>query len=392
VKATLNGVTTAYVGNYYEQTGSVTTTYYYAGGTRIAMRQGSIVNYLLGDHLGSTAITANSSGGFSSELRYKPWGETRYTNGTTPTRHQFTGQITDTEIGLYFYGARYYSNVLGRFLSADTLVPNSSDPQQLNRYAYALNSPGKYTDPTGHYIFEDGVDDDPTAATLPASRCGICTAQNAFLSPATAQRDYGVNVAMRLSQETWASDVGIPLETRLNSLFDDVENLSYSGIGTQGGFCGGADAIVGGELCITGQVMTNYRTGQIGFFVAGSLVPRIGIPHIWSGSANGGIVVAPGVSDLNNLTKLSAIQGFDAGANAVSGLGMYGQRTESLNEQEQPVVDIVTGMPVTTLAVGSQASVNLLPTGIDGSVKAGFSHTYGCVLSFSSLSIDCTGF
>jgi hypothetical protein len=29
-------------------------------------------------------------------------------------------------------------------------VPSASDPQQLNRYAYALNSPLNYTDPSGH--------------------------------------------------------------------------------------------------------------------------------------------------------------------------------------------------------------------------------------------------
>jgi RHS repeat-associated protein len=150
VKATLNGVTTAYVGNYYEQSGSVTTTYYYAGGARIAMRQGSSVSYLLGDHLGSTSITANSSGGLSAEQRYKPWGEQRYTNGATPTRHQYTGQINDSEIGLYFYGARYYSSAAGRFISADTIVPDPSNPQQFNRYSYGLNDPVKYKDPTGH--------------------------------------------------------------------------------------------------------------------------------------------------------------------------------------------------------------------------------------------------
>ena len=104
MNATLN-TTTVYAGNYFEQSGSLTTTYDYAGGTRIAMRQGITVSYLLGDHLGSIAITANSSGGYSSELRYKPWGETRYANGTTPTRHQFTGQITGTEIGLHFLPA-----------------------------------------------------------------------------------------------------------------------------------------------------------------------------------------------------------------------------------------------------------------------------------------------
>jgi RHS repeat-associated protein len=151
VKATLGTTTTVYIGNYYEQSGSLTTTYYYAGGTRIAMRQGSTVNYLLGDHLGSTSITANSSGGLFAELRYKPWGEERYTNGvTTPTRRQYTGQIKDAEIGLYFYNARYYSSALGRFLSADTLVPSPSDPQSWNRFSYVRNQPLKYIDPSGH--------------------------------------------------------------------------------------------------------------------------------------------------------------------------------------------------------------------------------------------------
>jgi hypothetical protein len=43
-----------------------------------------------------------------------------------------------------------YSPALGRFLSPDTIVPAPGDPQSLNRYAYTLNNPLKYTDPTGH--------------------------------------------------------------------------------------------------------------------------------------------------------------------------------------------------------------------------------------------------
>jgi len=49
-----------------------------------------------------------------------------------------------------FFQARYYSPAVGRFLSADTIVPDPSNPQSLNRYAYVLNDPVKYTDPTGH--------------------------------------------------------------------------------------------------------------------------------------------------------------------------------------------------------------------------------------------------
>jgi hypothetical protein len=37
-------------------------------------------------------------------------------------------------------------------VSADSIVPSAGNPQALNRYAYALNNPVKYTDPTGHRV------------------------------------------------------------------------------------------------------------------------------------------------------------------------------------------------------------------------------------------------
>jgi len=70
VKSVLGGVTTYYVGNYYEYVNSSTTKkYYYAGGQRVAMRNNNTLYYLLGDHLGSTSLTANSSGSKVAELR-----------------------------------------------------------------------------------------------------------------------------------------------------------------------------------------------------------------------------------------------------------------------------------------------------------------------------------
>jgi hypothetical protein len=47
-------------------------------------------------------------------------------------------------------GARWYDSYLARWLSADTLVPNLANPQDLNRYSYVRNSPLKFVDPTGH--------------------------------------------------------------------------------------------------------------------------------------------------------------------------------------------------------------------------------------------------
>jgi hypothetical protein len=79
VKAMLNGVTTAYLGNYYEWSNSTYKKYYYAGAQRLAVNDNGTLYWLLGDRLGSTSIVANGmTGAWSAEQRYKPWGEQRY--------------------------------------------------------------------------------------------------------------------------------------------------------------------------------------------------------------------------------------------------------------------------------------------------------------------------
>lgn len=61
----------------------------------------------------------------------------------------FTGQRQMSTLGIYDYNARFYSPLLGRFLSADTIVPNAGNPQALNHYSYVLNNPLLYVDPSG---------------------------------------------------------------------------------------------------------------------------------------------------------------------------------------------------------------------------------------------------
>jgi RHS repeat-associated protein len=66
----------------------------------------------------------------------------------------FTGQRLDAT-GLMFYQARYYSAVIGRFISADSFIKVISDPQNLNRYAYVYNNPLRYIDPSGRFSEEE---------------------------------------------------------------------------------------------------------------------------------------------------------------------------------------------------------------------------------------------
>jgi RHS repeat-associated protein len=116
---------------------------------------GNGVYYLLKDHLGSTMYTVkqNLDGSMpdahTGRVLYRAWGEIRHSSGGTPTDQRYTGQ-RDFGLGLYFYNARFYDSSLGRFISADTLIPNPGNVLDWDRYAAMRNNPLKYTDPTGH--------------------------------------------------------------------------------------------------------------------------------------------------------------------------------------------------------------------------------------------------
>ncbi len=66
------------------------------------------------------------------------------------TDFSFTGQRGLAAAGLMDYNARFYSPRLGRFISPDTIVPSPGNPQAFNRYAYVINNPLFYIDPSGH--------------------------------------------------------------------------------------------------------------------------------------------------------------------------------------------------------------------------------------------------
>ena len=59
--------------------------------------------------------------------------------------------------------ARFYIPGIARFASADTIVPDPTDPQSYNRYSYVYNNPIKLIDPSGHCaITADGKQDTST--------------------------------------------------------------------------------------------------------------------------------------------------------------------------------------------------------------------------------------
>ena len=112
------------------------------------------------DHPGNVSAWTNASGALvsGSLARYEPYGGYRTKpastinpdisdRGFTSHRQNNTGGY---DMGLIYMNARYYLPEVGRFISADTIVPEPSNPQSFNRYAYVRNNPVNFTDPTGH--------------------------------------------------------------------------------------------------------------------------------------------------------------------------------------------------------------------------------------------------
>jgi len=107
----------------------------YAGGLHLASNSSGTVEYYHQDHLGSTRLKTNSTGGIVYESNYDPCGPGCGESGSEKFR--YTGKQEDST-GLYYFGARYYDPVTGRFTTRDTVMGDLTDPQSLNRYSKVM--------------------------------------------------------------------------------------------------------------------------------------------------------------------------------------------------------------------------------------------------------------
>ncbi|HEV3470192.1 MAG TPA: RHS repeat-associated core domain-containing protein [Pyrinomonadaceae bacterium] len=145
----------------------------------VVAEPGAVVRWLVTDHLGTPRIILDTTGSLAGVSRhdYFPFGE-ELTLGRSAAqgyglpdgvRERWATYERDSETGLDYAQARYYSSAQGRFASPDefaggpeelfdfvddaadnpTFYADLTNPQSLNKYQYAYNSPVTITDPDG---------------------------------------------------------------------------------------------------------------------------------------------------------------------------------------------------------------------------------------------------
>ena len=159
IKKTQGSSTTLYFGEDLEIINNAPTLYAFAGNLRISKMTEASTEYYHKDHQGSTNAISDQNGTVVDTAEYLPYGPDRYANALlNHSAYKYTDQEQDSGTGLYNYDARLYDPVLGQFVMEDTIVPDPYNPQSLNRYAYCLNNPIRYMDPSGHIWFDPDHD------------------------------------------------------------------------------------------------------------------------------------------------------------------------------------------------------------------------------------------
>lgn len=130
------------------------------------------------DFLGTSRVMTQNNGAVCYDADFDPYGgEHAYTNSCPSSNaYKFEGKERDTETGNDDFGARYYTERFGRWLSADwSTVPvpvpyaNLTNPQTLNLYSMVSDDPESFADLDGH---EPNLPSASCAGVNTASSCG----------------------------------------------------------------------------------------------------------------------------------------------------------------------------------------------------------------------------
>ncbi len=117
--------------------------------------QGRILYWYHPDYIQNVDLITDIDGAAYELFLYNPWGEQLHhwtsSSSSWTSPYRFNAKELDPETGLSYYGARYYQNKMGMWLSVD---PLGKKYPSISPYAYVDNNPVRYIDPDGRMTID----------------------------------------------------------------------------------------------------------------------------------------------------------------------------------------------------------------------------------------------
>lgn len=218
----------------------------FAAGTLIGTYDNDGLHFYLNDVLGTRRVQTDYAGVPEQNCSSLPFGDglscappnqsttDYYGSIDSPTEHHFTGKERDTESGNDYFGARYYSSAMGRFMSPDWSaqeepVPYAKldDPQTLNLYSYVGNNPLARVDADGHC--PDGCVIEGGAALVTVAVIGAIALEAgavAYNNSPAGQRS--LNGAWSTAKENFSSNLSA-VKNKVTSIFNSEKKPGTKG-------------------------------------------------------------------------------------------------------------------------------------------------------------------
>ncbi|QHE50865.1 DNRLRE domain-containing protein [Pontibacillus sp. HMF3514] len=158
---------------------------YDSAGTLVSMNLNGEDYYYVRNAQGDIIGILDESGTRVVTYQYDTWGKIEAITGSKADTvgeknpYRYRGYRYDSETGLYYLNARYYNPEWGRFLNADTYGGKVGKILSHNVFAYSLNNPVMYSDPSGQIPvysveqqYQNMIDNNPLSMFWPLFEIG----------------------------------------------------------------------------------------------------------------------------------------------------------------------------------------------------------------------------
>jgi len=153
-------------------------------------------------------VIFDSDGIIAAHYEYDPFGNNVSSHGllAEANPYRFSTKYLDVETGLYYYGYRYYSPVLGRWLNRDPIQEQGG----LNFYGFVGNNPTTYSDLFGLALYAfDGT------GTIYETKTNVAILHSKYIGIA----EYEEGAGSRWYNSIFGGIFGAGGSNRLNSMY-----------------------------------------------------------------------------------------------------------------------------------------------------------------------------